>query len=30
MIQKRFQVKNTEMQMVCINKSQFAGLNDKR
>ena len=28
--QKRFQVKNTHMQMVPITKVQFAGLNDKR
>ena len=28
--QKRFQVKNTHMQMSTITKVQFAGLNDKR
>ena len=30
MAQERFQVKNTEMQMVSVNSSQIAGLNDKR
>ena len=29
MVQKRFQVKNTEMIMFSINKMQFARLNDK-
>ena len=29
-IQKRFQVKNTEMQMVSVNYFQLAGLNNKR
>ena len=29
MIQKRFQVKNTEMKMTTVNKVQFASLNDK-
>ena len=29
-IQKRFQVKNTEMQMATVKKKQFAGLNDKQ
>ena len=28
--QKRFQVVRTNMQMVSVNKAQFAGLNDKR
>ena len=28
--QKRFQIKNTHVQMVSIKKVQFAGLNDKR
>ena len=28
--QNRFQIKNTEMRMQSISKSQFAGLNDKR
>ena len=28
--QKRFQVLNNKMQMVSVNKTQFAGLNDKR
>ena len=28
--QNRFQIKNTEMNMQSITKSQFAGLNDKR
>ena len=28
--QNRFQIKNTEMKMYNISKSQFAGLNDKR
>ena len=30
LIQKSFQLKNTQMQMVSIRKAQFAGLNDKR
>ena len=30
MIQRRFQVKNTEMKLISIKKSQFAGLNHKR
>ena len=30
MIQKGFQVKNTEMKMTAVNKVQFAGLNNKR
>lgn len=30
LVQKRLQVKNTEMKMTSINKVQFAGLNDKR
>ena len=29
MIQKRFQVKNTEIKMTTVNKVQFASLNDK-
>ena len=28
--QKRFQVLNNKMQMISVNKTQFAGLNDKR
>ena len=28
--QKRFQVLNNKMQMVSVNKTQFAGLNDER
>ena len=28
--QKRFQIIRSNMQMVCVNKTQFAGLNDKR
>ena len=27
--QNRFQIKNAEMRMQCISKTQFAGLNDK-
>ena len=30
MIQRRFQIKNTEMKMVKVNKAQFSGLNDKK
>ena len=29
MIQKRLQVKNTEMKMTNVSKAQFANLNDK-
>ena len=29
-IQKRFQIKNTEMKMATVNKVQFASLNNKR
>ena len=29
MIQKRFQIKNTEMKMATVNKVQFASLNNK-
>ena len=28
--QKRFQLKNTNMQLVSVNRKQFAALNDKR
>ena len=28
--QKRFQIIKSNMQMTCVNKTQFAGLNDKR
>ena len=29
MVQKRFQIKNTEMKMATVNKVQFASLNNK-
>lgn len=29
-VQRRFQVKNANMQMVSVKKSQFLGLNDKK
>ena len=29
MVQKRFQLKNTEMKMTTVNKVQFASLNNK-
>ena len=30
MVQKRFQLKNTEMEMTAVNKVQLASLNDKQ